>query len=100
MTNLLDNALKFTPEGGRICLGCRQEGEIAVLWVEDTGIGLPEADVPHLFDRFYRGRNAASYPGSGLGLAIVKAVVDRHEGQVRAERTEQGSRFTLSIRSI
>ena len=100
LTNLLDNALKFTPEGGRICLGCRQEGETAVLWVEDTGIGLPEADLPHIFDRFYRGRNAASYPGSGLGLAIVKAIAERHGGQVRAERTEQGSRFTISLDSI
>jgi signal transduction histidine kinase len=100
LTNLLDNAHKFTPEGGRICLGCCQEGGTAVLWVEDTGIGLPEADLPHLFERFYRGRNAASYPGSGLGLAIVKAVVDRHEGQVQAEQTEQGSRFTITIRSI
>ena len=87
LTNLLDNVLKFTPEGGRICLGCRLEGETAVLWVEDTGIGLPEADLPHLFERFYRGRNATAYPGSGLGLAIVKAVVERHEGQVLAERT-------------
>ena len=100
LTNLLDNALKFTPEGGRICVGCRQEGGTAVLWVEDTGIGLPEADLPHLFERFYRGRNAASYPGSGLGLAIVKAVVERHEGEVQAERTDQGSRFTISIPSI
>jgi signal transduction histidine kinase len=99
LTNLLDNALKFTPEGGRICLGCRREGQVAVLWVEDTGIGLPEADLPHLFERFYRGRNATSYPGSGLGLAIVKAIVERHEGQVQAERTEQGSRFTISIPS-
>ncbi len=100
LTNLLDNALKFTPEGGRICLGCRQEGGTALLWVEDTGIGLPEADLPHLYERFYRGHNAAPYPGSGLGLAIVKAVVEGHEGQVRAERTEQGSRFTISIRSL
>jgi signal transduction histidine kinase len=98
LTNLLDNALKFTPEGGRICLGCRLEGETALLWVEDTGIGLPEADLPHLFERFYRGRNAAAYPGSGLGLAIVKAVVERHEGQVQAERTEQGSKFTIRLR--
>jgi signal transduction histidine kinase len=99
LANLLDNALKFTPEGGRICLGCRQEGETAVLWVEDTGIGLPEADLPHLFERFYRGCNSAAYPGSGLGLAIVKAVVERHNGQVQAERTEQGSRFTIRIPS-
>jgi signal transduction histidine kinase len=100
LANLLDNALKFTPEGGCIYLGCRQEGGTAVLRVEDTGIGFPEADLPHLFERFYRGRNAAAYAGSGLGLAIVKAVVDRHNGQVRAERTEQGSRFTIRIPSI
>ena len=56
LTNLLDNALKFTPEGGHIYLGCRQEGGNAVLWVEDTGIGFPEEDLPHLFDRFYRGK--------------------------------------------
>jgi two-component system sensor histidine kinase MprB len=100
LTNLLDNALKFTPEGGSICLGCRQEGGAAVLWVEDTGAGLAEADLPHLFERFYRGRNAAASPGSGLGLAIVKAVVERHGGQVRAERTEQGARFTIIIPCI
>ena len=100
LTNLLDNGLKFTPKGGYICLGCRQEAGAAVIWVEDTGIGFPEADLPHLFERFSRGRNAAAYPGSGLGLAIVKAVVERHEGQVWAERTEQGSRFTISIPSL
>jgi len=97
LTNLLDNALKFTPEGGSICLGCRKEGGAAVLWVEDTGTGLAEVDLPHIFERFYRGRNAAASPGSGLGLAIVKAVVERHGGQVRAERTEQGCRFTMRI---
>ena len=95
LTNLLDNALKFTPKGGQICLGCRQEGGTALLWVEDTGIGVPEADLPHLFDRFYRGGNTAAYPGSGLGLAMVKTIVDRHGGQVRAESSEQGTRFTI-----
>jgi signal transduction histidine kinase len=97
LTNLLDNALKFTPEGGRISLGFQQEGGMAVLWVEDTGIGIPEADLPLLFQRFHRGRNAAAYPGSGLGLAIVKAIVGRHGGQVQAERTEPGTRFTLRL---
>jgi two-component system sensor histidine kinase BaeS len=100
LTNLLDNALKFTPEGGQIYLGCRQEGEAAILWVEDTGIGFPEEDLPHLFDRFYRGSNSAAYTGSGLGLAIVKAVVDRHNGQVQVERTEQGARFTIKLPSV
>jgi signal transduction histidine kinase len=95
LTNLLDNALKFTPEGGRISLGLRQEDGMAALSVGDTGIGVPEADLPLLFQRFHRGRNAAAYPGSGLGLAIVKAIVERHGGQVQAERTEPGARFTL-----
>ena len=97
LSNLLDNALKFTPEGGQIALGCRREGDSAVLWVEDTGIGFPDEDLPHLFDRFYRGRNAAAHPGSGLGLAIVQAIVGRHEGQVHAERTGQGARFTIEL---
>jgi two-component system sensor histidine kinase BaeS len=100
LTNLLDNALKFTPKGGQICLCCRQDGDMAVLWVEDTGIGFSEVDLPHLFNRFSRGSNAAAYPGSGLGLAIVKAIVDRHDGQVRAENTDQGARFTIWLPTV
>ncbi len=65
--------------------------------MEDTGPGVSEEDLPHLFDRFYRGRNAAAYPGSGLGLAIVQAVADRHNGQVWAENTGQGARFTIEL---
>jgi signal transduction histidine kinase len=97
LSNLLDNALKFTPEGGQITLGCRQEGDSAMLWVEDTGPGITEEDLPHLFDRFYRGRSSAAYPGSGLGLAIVQAIVDRHEGWVKAENTARGARFTIEL---
>ena len=97
LTNQLDNAIKFTPEGGSVLLGLRQEGDFSILWVEDTGIGIRSADLPHLFERFHRGRNAAAYPGSGLGLAIVKAVVEHHEGQIQAEATEQGARFTMRI---
>jgi signal transduction histidine kinase len=97
LSNLLDNALKFTPEGGQITLGCRQEGDSALLWVEDTGPGIAGEDLPHLFDRFYRGRSSAAYPGSGLGLAIVQAIVDRHEGQVQVENGEQGVRFTIEL---
>jgi len=100
LTNLLDNAIKFTPEGGSVFLGLRQEGGFSILWVEDTGIGIHSADLPHLFERFHRGRNAAAYSGSGLGLAIVKAVVERHEGQIRAEATEQGARFTVRIPAL
>ena len=97
LTNLLDNAIKFTPEGGNVILGLRREGDLAILWIEDTGIGIHRTDLPHLFERFHRGHNAAAYPGSGLGLAIVKAVVERHKGQIQAEGTEQGARFTMQL---
>ncbi|UCC75893.1 MAG: HAMP domain-containing histidine kinase, partial [Anaerolineales bacterium] len=97
LSNLLGNAVKFTPQGGSIRFGVRQEGAMAVSWVEDTGIGIPDEDLPHLFQRFHRGRNAASYPGSGLGLAIVRAIVEQHGGQIQAESHDQGSSFTLRI---
>jgi signal transduction histidine kinase len=95
--NLLDNAIKFTPGGGEVCVTLRQEGGWAELQVEDSGIGVPEDDLSHLFSRFHRGRNAAAYPGSGLGLAIVKAIAEAHGGQVRAENVDQGAQFTLRL---
>ncbi|MDY6877836.1 MAG: HAMP domain-containing sensor histidine kinase [Chloroflexota bacterium] len=95
--NLLDNSIKFTPEGGTVSVGLRQEDQWAELWVEDAGIGIPEEDLSHLFSRFHRGRNTAAYPGSGLGLAIVKAVAEGHGGTVMAENTESGARFTLRL---
>jgi signal transduction histidine kinase len=97
LDNLLDNAVKFTPAGGKVSVGLREEGERVTLWVEDTGIGIPAEDLSLLFSRFHRGRNATQYPGSGLGLAIVKAVAEAHGGQVRAENTEGGARFTLRL---
>lgn len=93
--NLLDNAIKFTPEGGAVRVGLCQEGEWVELWVEDTGIGIPRDDLPHIFSRFHRGRNVAAYPGSGLGLAIVKAIVEAHSGRARGENVEHGARFTM-----
>ncbi len=97
LANLLDNAVKFTPDGGTIRLRLGQKGEMAVLSVENTGAGIPEEDLPYLFQRFRRGRNAASVPGSGLGLAVVKAIVEGHGGQVGAENTAEGARFTVMI---
>ncbi|MBN1660247.1 MAG: HAMP domain-containing histidine kinase [Anaerolineae bacterium] len=97
LANLLDNAIKFTPAGGSVELGLDLEEGMAVVWVEDSGIGIVEEDRPHLFQRFHRGRNSAEYPGSGLGLAIVRAIADEHGGQVQAERTGQGSRFSFRL---
>jgi two-component system sensor histidine kinase BaeS len=97
LDNLLDNGIKFTPQGGAVSVKLVREGEWAELSVEDTGIGIPEDDLPRLFSRFHRGRNAAAYPGSGLGLAIVKAIAESHGGRVAAENTAQGACFTLRL---
>ncbi len=97
--NLLDNGVKFTPQGGtvNVTLGLEEANRWVTLSVEDSGIGIPTDDLPHLFNRFHRGRNAAAYPGSGLGLAIVKAIVEGHGGQVTVENTAPGTRFTLRL---
>jgi signal transduction histidine kinase len=97
--NLLENAIKFTPANGTISLDLdRVENKVA-LTVSDSGIGIPPEDLPHLFERFHRGRNVSAYPGSGLGLAIVKAIVDSHSGQVEAHSGGHGagSRFIVRL---
>lgn len=95
--NLLDNALKFTPSGGRIEVSLAAREDMARVTVEDTGPGLDADDLPHLFRRFHRGRNSSALPGSGLGLAIVRATADRHGGAVEAENTTHGARFSFML---
>lgn len=95
--NLVENALKFTPAGGWVTVNLRCEEGQAVVRVEDSGIGISPDDLPILFQRFHRGRNAAGYPGSGLGLSIVKAVAERHGGTVSAESSGEGAGFTLRL---
>ena len=95
LSNLLDNAVKFTPPGGRITIGGDREGDAVVLWVVDTGPGIDPQDIPHIFERFYRGRNAPA-EGSGLGLAIVRWIAEAHGGRVTVEsRPGAGARFTV-----
>ena len=97
--NLLDNALKFGGNGGPIEVTLR-DGELAV---RDHGPGIAPEDVPHAFDRFYRGAGARSLPGSGLGLAIVRQVTDAHGGDVRAEAAPGGGtvvRVRLAVLSV
>jgi signal transduction histidine kinase len=95
--NLVDNALKFTPAGGSVESGVKAEDGQAVIWIADTGIGIPPEDLGALFSRFHRGRNAAAYPGSGLGLAIVQATMDLHGGKASVSSSEAGSRFELRL---
>jgi len=97
--NLIGNSIKYTPEGGDISVRVEVKGEQVILRVSDTGPGIPLADQPHIFDKFYRASNvAASMPGSGLGLAIVKSIVDNHEGRIWVESIlGQGTTFTIVL---
>ncbi len=97
LSNLLQNAFKFTPAGGRVELYC-EAGEGLVRWsVSDTGVGIPPEDLPHIFERFYRGPNPG-VDGSGLGLAIVRSVVRAHGGKVWAESEPGlGSKFIIEL---
>jgi len=89
MINLLENALKFTAANGLISVAFGTVDDEAKLTITDTGIGIPAEDLPHLFERFHRGRNAAHFVGNGLGLAIVKAIVMAHKGTI-AVQSEPG----------
>jgi signal transduction histidine kinase len=97
LSNLIDNAVKFTPAGGQVQVGARQiEGGVR-FWVRDSGSGIEPEDLPHIFDRFYRGRGREE-EGSGLGLALVKTAVEAHGGQVRVESEPgAGSHFVLEV---
>lgn len=88
--NLLSNAIKYSPDGGHITLTIGREahpaGDVAVLSVQDTGLGIPSADLPRIFDRFYRGGNvAAAIAGTGIGLAGVRQLVEQHGGRIEVE---------------
>ncbi|HOW77449.1 MAG TPA: ATP-binding protein, partial [Candidatus Competibacteraceae bacterium] len=87
--NLVDNALRYTPSGGRVDVQVKQAENEAVLTVSDTGPGIPAAERGRVFDRFYRGADTAT-PGSGLGLAIVQRIADRHRASVRLKDAESG----------
>ncbi len=99
LENLLDNAIKFTPSGGEVRLRLTRPDKKVELSVEDTGIGMPPDDRPLLFQRFHRGRNAASYPGNGLGLAIVQAIAEAHGGAVTMAAGAGGTCFTVCLPS-
>ena len=89
--NLLDNSIKFTPAGGQVHVKLSEQDDTVQLTVADTGIGIPEDDMPHLFSRFHRGSNASSYPGSGLGLAIVKAIADHNGAKIQIDSDTTGT---------
>jgi signal transduction histidine kinase len=95
--NLLDNAIKFSNGGGHICIGVKEAPETIQIYVRDEGIGISENEHTKVFQRFFRGRNTSEIPGSGLGLAIVKAVVERHNGTVTLESSQDGTTVSLDL---
>ncbi|MEN6372622.1 MAG: ATP-binding protein [Armatimonadota bacterium] len=100
LDNLLRNAIKYTPEGGMVTISAAEDNDSVSLIVFDTGIGIPENEIPKIFERFYRVDKAHSrrIGGTGLGLAIVKDIMDAHNGTITVE-TElgRGSTFTVSF---
>jgi signal transduction histidine kinase len=100
LDNLISNAIKFTPKGGRVGVRIHPEGERCVVEVSDTGVGIDAKDLKQLFKRFYRGVAipAGKMPGAGLGLAIVEAIVQAHEGEIAVEsKPGQGATFRVYL---
>jgi two-component system NtrC family sensor kinase len=99
LDNLIGNAIKYTPSGGEITIKVEVQNEQVILRISDTGPGIPPAEQPHIFEKFYRASNVPKgVGGSGLGLSIVKSIVDNHQGRIWVESLlGQGSSFTVVL---
>jgi signal transduction histidine kinase len=100
LVNLISNAVKYTPDGGEIRITLSDTDDSVVFNIRDSGIGIPEAEIPYIFERFYRADKSRNRNtgGSGIGLAIVKSVVSAHGGTVDVEsRLNEGSNFIIKL---
>ena len=98
LINLLDNAVKYTPPGGKIRVDSAADGDLVRLSVSDNGIGIPPEDRPFVFDRFYKTDKAHTVgKGTGLGLAICKAIMDRHGQSIRLKNGDGGCEFEITL---
>lgn len=99
LSNLINNAIKYTPEHGQICIRSQAEDGQVIIQIQDDGLGILPAEQPFVFDRFYRGSNIPyDTPGSGLGLAIVQSIVQNHQGRIWLDSTPgQGTTFTVVL---
>ena len=98
--NLVDNAVRFTPEGGEVAIEAHRHNGSVEVTVADTGVGIPSEHLPRLFERFYRVDSARAREdgGTGIGLAIARSVVEAHGGHIKAESEQgQGSVFTFDL---
>ncbi|MGI9953130.1 HAMP domain-containing sensor histidine kinase [Moorellaceae bacterium AZ2] len=95
---LLDNAFKYTPPEGSVTLEATLQDQEVVITVKDTGMGIPPEELPHIFERFYRGKSSRRSGGTGLGLAIARWIVEQHEGTIQvSSRPGEGSIFTVHL---
>lgn len=98
LLNLVDNAIKYTPEKGTVTISLQKYKGQAQFKVRDTGVGISEKDLPHVFERFYRGSKTDKTFGSGLGLAIAQAIISAHRGEIRAKsKVGKGSEFSVFL---
>ncbi len=98
LSNLLDNAIKYTPRGGKITVSAEEVDKKVVISVQDTGIGISSEEIPRIFDRFFRADKSRSVPGAGLGLSLVQAIVRRHGGEIVVSSSPScGSTFTIAL---
>jgi signal transduction histidine kinase len=100
-TNLLTNAIKFSPEGSTVIFRAWDEPDASMWQVDDQGMGIPKDELPHIFEEFFRGREVGGVAGTGLGLSVAKAIIEAHEGEITVESpyagVKRGTRFTLRI---
>ncbi|MBR1870284.1 MAG: HAMP domain-containing histidine kinase [Kiritimatiellae bacterium] len=100
LSNLVDNAFKFTPAGGEVCLNLSRTPSSLQITVSDTGCGISPSDAPHVFERFWRADSSRTLPGNGLGLALVKAIVTSYAGQVSFTSSSSGTAFVVTLPAI
>ena len=96
VANLLDNAIKYTPPGGKIVVSAEEVEKKVIISVHDTGMGISSEDIPHIFDRFFRADKSRSVPGAGLGLSLVQAIVRRHGGEIKVS-SSPGAGTTFKV---
>ena len=98
ISNLIDNAIKYTPRGGKVTVSIRRDGKTIVLSVADTGLGISPTDIPNIFERFYRCDQSRSQEGIGLGLSLARAIARSHGGDITVSSAPgEGSAFTVNI---
>jgi signal transduction histidine kinase len=101
LAHLVDNAIKYTPEGGRLAISAKANRTNVHISVADSGIGINQRDLPHVFERFYRGDKSRSTPGNGLGLSLAQAIIRAHGGEITATSSHgTGSSFTITIARV